>query len=113
MTPTSANVSAYIGICKEQARLALLRKCGGDMLGAVSLDEAREGLNRAAALSLETGAQTSHSAAECASEWVEALGDGRPLDYLRTGFAALDNTLMVTPGNVGSVTEPVDSHFTM
>lgn len=98
-TPTAANVSAYIGVCKDQSRLALLRAAGTALSGAATLEEAREALNDAAAVSLESSRQTSWTAGECVSEWFEALNRQEKPEYLSVGIACLDNTLRTVAGN--------------
>ena len=98
-TPTAANVSVYIEICKEQSRLCQMRKCGWDMQSAPTLSLAREALDRAAEISLDSGQNRSWSAGECAMEWFEALNRGEKPRYLQTGIDPLDSTLRTTAGD--------------
>ena len=99
LTPTSANVSAYIGICREQSRLALLRQCGTEMAGAATLDDARDALDRAAGVSLEAGKKNNWSAAECVRDWYDALCREEKPEYLSVGIGSLDNTLRTVAGD--------------
>ena len=99
LTPTAANVSAYIAICKEQSRLALLRRCGWEMQSAPTLELAREALDHAAEASLDSGKNRSRTAGECAAEWYDALVRGEKPEYLKTGIAPLDDTLRTVGGD--------------
>lgn len=98
-TPTAANVSAYIDICKQQSRLSLLRECGTALTGAVTLEGAREALDRAAGVSLEANRRTSWTAGECVTDWYEALNRGEKPEYLQIGIGCLDNTLRTVAGD--------------
>lgn len=99
LTPTSANVSAYIAVCKEQSRLRLLRDCGEALTSAATLGDAREALNRAAAISLETGRRTAWTAGECVTEWFDALNRNEKPEYISCGIGPLDKTLRTVAGN--------------
>ena len=99
LTPTAANVSAYIAICKDQSRLALLKQCGAEMAGAAALKDARAALDKAAGVSLDAGKRSSWSAAECVSEWFEALNRSEKPAYLQVGIDCLDNTLRTVAGD--------------
>lgn len=99
LTPTSANVGTYIQLCKEQARLSLLRQCGSDMMAAVSLEDARAALDKAAGISLDSARRTSWTAGELVQDWWEALNREEKPEYLSTGLGFLDATLRTVPGN--------------
>lgn len=99
LTPSAANVSAYIGICKEQARLSLLRSCGAEMSQCASLDDARAALDKAAGISLDAGKRSSWSAGDCVREWFDALNADKKPVYLECGIGCLDNTLRTVAGN--------------
>ena len=98
LTPTSANVSAYIAICKEQSRLSLLRRFGREIAGAVSLAGVREALDRAAEISLDEGRRSSWSAGECFDEWYDAFCQEKKPEYLSVGVESLDSALRTVPG---------------
>ena len=98
-TPTAANVRAYIKICKDQSRLRLLQQIGMDMTSAVTLDEARESLARAAEISLDTNKQTTFSGMELAAEWISSVNEGKKTEYIETGVGCLDSLICTVPGN--------------
>lgn len=99
LTPTSANLSAWIAVCKEQSRLRLLRDCGEQLRGAATLADARESVAAAAEISLETGRRTGYTAAECVTEWFDAINRDEKPEYIDTGIECLNTSLMITPGN--------------
>ena len=99
-TPTSANVQAYIKACKEQSRLRLLREAGGALAASVTLAEAREQLQKAAAVSLETAEQTSITAMELAADWINAINAQRKPEFITCGIACLDNAIPTVRGNM-------------
>lgn len=98
-TPTSANVAAYIRICKEQSRLRLLRDIGADLAQALTLDEARELIQKAAAVSLETARRDRASAMELAADWINAINAKEKPAFITTGIGCLDQTIHTVPGN--------------
>lgn len=98
-TPTTANLRAYIRLCREQSRLQLLRRAGAELAGAVTLEEARDCLARAAGVSLDTGKQTSYSGMELAAEWINEINAGAKPEYVTTGIGALDSTVRTVRGN--------------
>ena len=98
-TPTSANVGAYIQACKDQSRLRLLRDAGGALAAASTLEEARELMQKAAAISLSTGRKTRTTAREMAANWINRVNSGQKPEYITTGIGCLDTTIFTIPGN--------------
>ena len=98
-TPTAANLSIYIRICKEQSRLRLLRDAGAALAEATTLADARELLQKAAAVSLETGRKTRTTAMEMAAEWINRVNAGEKPEYVTTGIGCLDSVIHTIPGN--------------
>lgn len=98
-TPTSANVAAYIRICKEQSRLRLLRDIGADLAQALTLDEARELIQKAAAASLETGTRDRATAMELAADWINDVNTKEKPEFITTGIGCLDQAIHTVPGN--------------
>ena len=99
MTPTAANVSAYIAACKEQSRLKLLRDIGLELSGAVTLDAARETLGRAAAISMESIPRRRMTAMELAASWINAVNTKEKPEFIQTGIGCLDQIVHTVPGN--------------
>lgn len=98
-TPTSANVTAYIRACKEQSRLRLLRDAGEAMAAATTLEEARELMQKAAGISMDTGRKTRTTAMEMAANWINRVNAGTKPEYITTGIGCLDTTIFTVPGN--------------
>lgn len=96
-TPTAANVEAYITICKQQSRLDRLTALGAELTGAVTLDEARETLQRAQAAAVEQNVK--------AVDMSTALADfyrrhEKEHSYIAMGLKELDERLAVDLGDV-------------
>ena len=98
-TPTAANVREYVRICKEEARLQLMHRAGSSMMTATTLEEARKLLNDAAAVSLESQARSSVSAAQAVMGWYEDYTNGKQPEYIRCGIDCLDNYIHTVAGN--------------
>lgn len=98
-TPTAANLSAYIKLCKEQSRLRLLRDAGARMAEAMTLDDARAAFSKAAEISMNTGRKTRTTAAEMAANWINRVNSGEKPEYILTGIGCLDKEIHTVPGN--------------
>ena len=98
-TPTSANFRAYVRICREQARLRLLRDLGGALGSAETLDEAREILTRAAAVSVEQANRSTVTSMELAAKWISALNEQNKPEYITCGVGCVDSVVRTVPGN--------------
>ena len=97
-TPTAANVTAYIRICKEQSRLTRLASLGSEMASASSLDEAREILQTAQTAAVEQSATVIDMTAAL-SDFYERHQQGEHR-YISVGLPELDERLTVDLGSV-------------
>lgn len=98
LTPTSANLRSYIKVCREQARLRLLQTIGAQLAGAVTLEEAREIMGRAAEISMENGRQQTVSPQELGLMWIEKINAKEKPKSIGTGFGSLDSVIRARPG---------------
>ena len=98
VTPTAANVSAYIRICKEQSRLTRLSSLGMELAGAATLDEAREILQTAQAAAVEQNVAVTEMPAALAA-FYERHQNGEH-KYVGVGIPALDERLTLDLGSV-------------
>ena len=97
-TPTAANVTAYIRICKEQSRLTRLASLGSELSGAATLDEAREILQTAQTAAVEQAATVTDMGAALAGFYERHQQGERT--YIGLGLQELDERLTVDLGNV-------------
>lgn len=97
-TPTAANVTAYIRICKEQSRLTRLASLGSELASASSLDEAREILQTAQTAAVEQSATVIDMTAAL-SDFFERHQQGEHR-YISVGLPELDERLTVDLGSV-------------
>lgn len=97
-TPTAANVTAYIRICKEQSRLTRLASLGSELASASSLDEAREILQTAQTAAVEQSATVTDMTAAL-SDFYERHQQGEHR-YISVGLPELDERLTVDLGSV-------------
>lgn len=98
-TVTSANVAAYVGVCKEQSRLARLTALGMELAGAATLADAREILQRMQAVSVEQDTARIVDMQTALSGFYEQHQAGKH-ESISVGFPALDEKLAVDPGDV-------------
>lgn len=99
VTPTSANVGAYVEICREQSRLNTLTALGTELVGAQTLPAAREILQRAQIASVEQDAARVVGMQDALSSFYEAHQSGRH-DYIGVGLPSLDDRLTLDLGDV-------------
>lgn len=98
-TPTSANFEAYIDATKEQSRLTALQALAGELAGAVTLDDAREILSRAQALTVESEAKRVYSMTQMLTDFY-ANHQNSKKEYINWGIAALDEKIYADKGDV-------------
>ena len=98
-TPTAANVTAYIDVCKEQSRLTRLAALGAELTGAATLADARETLQKAQAVSVEQDAARIVTMPEALAQFY-ADHQGAEKEYISTGFRAMDERLTLDLGDV-------------
>lgn len=99
VTPTAANVAAYIGVCKEQSRLSRLAALGMELAGAVTLDAARETLQRAQAVAVEQVGGRSVTMQDALTDFYERHQHGAQ-QYISLGLRELDEKLTLSRGDV-------------
>lgn len=97
-TPTSANVGAYIGVCREQSRLTRLTAIGTELAGAATLEDARALLQEAQAAAVENGA-TVTDMNEALAAFFNRHQQGEH-EYIGVGMRELDDRLSVDLGDV-------------
>lgn len=98
-TMTAANVAAYIEICKEQSRLARLTALGTELVGAATLADAREILQRMQGVSVEQDTARIVDMQTALASFYDQHQAGKH-EYISVGFPALDEKLAVDPGDV-------------
>lgn len=97
-TPTTVNFDYYLTACKEQARLAGIRSMAASLLDAATLDEAKDLVDKAHALTVER----SHVRAVTMEEGLQTFFDEHQAgkkEYLDWGIAALNDNLYVDRGD--------------
>ena len=98
-TPTSANVTAYIDVCREQSRLEKLSILGSELLGAATLADARETLQKAQAVAVEQDAARIVNMADALAQFYADHQSGEK-KYIATGINAMDDRLTLDLGDV-------------
>lgn len=98
ITPTAANVDAYIAACKEQSRLTALHDLGIALSGAASVDDAREQVSKAAALTVDARNSQISSAAQLIEGFWRRHEQGKPVEYLDWGIEAINANVCVGKG---------------
>ena len=98
-TPTAANLRAYIRLCKEQARLRTLQSLGAELAGAATLEDARELMQKAAAISLDAGTRDRATAIELAADWINAVNSDVKPEFITSGIGCIDQVVHTVPGN--------------
>lgn len=98
-TPTAANYEAYVRLCREQSRLAELRRLGADLGAAENLGAARELLRRMEAAAAERENIRVLSMGDAMREFYDDHQRGARV-YVDWGIPALNEVLLATPGKV-------------
>ena len=98
-TPTSANVRAYIDVCREQSRLARLTALGAELTGAATLPEARETLQKAQAVAVKQDAVRIVTMPDALAQFYADHQAGEK-KYIATGLRAMDERLTLDLGDV-------------
>ena len=99
LTPTAANVRAYIKACKEQSRLRRLRDLGEELAAAATLDDARTLMQQAAELTLDKTRQPRKTAMEMAADWITKINSQERPDLFVSGIGCIDSILHTVRGN--------------
>ena len=99
-TPTSANVLEYARILKDQAQLRRIQEaCMQIVSVGTDLSRARDILSEAAGLLVEHQADRDRSYGELLNELLDRQMDKTPPDWLDWGIPAMNERLMVGPGD--------------
>lgn len=100
-TPTAANVSGYIAMCRDEARLAALQELGLQLSTANTYDEAQTLAVQAAGLTGDARSGAKHYSVEDLMQafYRRHLGDERP-EYLPWPFEALERQLYIEQGDM-------------
>lgn len=96
VTPTAANVDAYVPIVREQARLAKIRDLGGELLAVRDMDSAQDAIAKLNALQVERPGVQITTMETALSRFMERMGT-KP-EYLPWGFSELNGRLHVSAG---------------
>lgn len=98
-TPTAANVEAYLSICKEQSRLARLSALGTELVGAVTLSDAREILQQMQTVAVEREEAKIVDMPAALTGFYEQH-QKKPHEYIGVGIRKLDEQLTLDLGDV-------------
>lgn len=100
-TPTAANVSGYITMCRDEARLAALQELGLQLSTANTYDEAQTLAVQAAGLTGDARSGAKHYSVEDLMQafYRRHLGDEHPA-YLPWPFEALERQLYIEQGDM-------------
>ena len=97
-TPTAANVGAWLGICRQKARLAAMQAEALAIINTESEAEASEAFERIGATLSDTEDIEDRSAGELIGEYLDRMQDQTKPDYLDWGIEKLNTVLGISPG---------------
>lgn len=98
-TPTAANVSAYIAVCREQSCLARIQSLSLELSSAPTLAEARSVIERMNAASAERNSSVAIDMSTALAHFFEEKQKG-PKKYISFGLEKMDDKLTVDKGDV-------------
>lgn len=98
MTPTAANVEAYLDILRLEARKSAMQAEALAIINATSEEEAAEAYERIGRVFQDTEDIEDISLSEMVASYLDRMQDPTPPDYLRLGFEKLDSALAISPG---------------
>lgn len=99
VTPTAANIDAYISACKEQSRLSSLHGIAMQLTSTVTLDEARELLGKAQDAVVEHNNKRVFSMMNAMEHFYDTHQAGKK-EYIEWGIGAFDDQLSTERGDV-------------
>ena len=102
-TPTAANVSAWLEICRSSARLSAMQADALAILNAEAEQDATAAYERMGAQLQETGRIEVMTLSEMISHYIDRMRDKTPVSYLRWGIDKLDDVLFVSRGQFGVI----------
>ena len=98
MTPTAANISAYLEMLRDEAKLSAMQTEAMSILSAKKVSDAMAGYERMGRLLGETETDDGMTLCEMISAYIDRMNDPKPVDYLRFGIDLLDKSLAISPG---------------
>lgn len=98
MTPTAANVEAYLRILRDEAQLASLQNAAMAILNATTVKDAIQCYERMGEMLGETETDDGMTLSEMIAAYIDRMNDPKPVDYLRLGIEKLDRALAISPG---------------
>ncbi len=98
ITPTAANVGAYIPILQAQSRLARIKALGSQVATADTLDEAAELLDKIRAIQAGGSRLRITTMDQAVVRFLERQEKQTEPEYLRWGFSALNSRLHIGRG---------------
>ena len=98
MTPTAANISAYLEMLRDEAKLSAMQTEAMSILSAKKVSDAMDGYERMGRLLGETETDDGMTLCEMISAYIDRMNDPKPVDYLRFGIDLLDKSLAISPG---------------
>lgn len=100
VTPTAANWTAYADILVEQTRLARLKECAAEIIGAASLDDARAAMSVADKLLCSRRDARIVTFAQGVRDFLERQTAKEPPKYFPWGIRRLDEHLYAEAGDM-------------
>ena len=97
-TPTAANVGAWLGICRQKARLAAMQAEALAIINTEDEAEAAAAFERIGATLSDTEGIEDRSAGELIGEYLDRMQDQTKPDYLDWGIEKLNTVLGISPG---------------
>lgn len=103
MTPTAANVPAWLEICRDAAQLSAMQAAALGIINAKSAAEASEAYDQIGTLMGDLEDVEDVSVTELIGGYLDRMRDTTPPDYLRWGIPQLDDVLNAAPGQFGVI----------
>lgn len=102
-TPTSANISAWLEICRSSARLDAMKAEALAIINAESESEAVEAYERMGTQLQDAGRIERMTLGQLIEQYLDRMQDKTPVSYLNWGFEKLDRALYVSAGQFGVI----------
>ena len=103
MTPTAANATAWIGICRDAAKLTAMQAEAMAIINARTADEAAEACERMNGALSGMEDVEDLSITELIGSYIDRMNDKTPARYLSWGIDRLNDVLWVSPGQFGVI----------
>ena len=102
-TPTARNLSAWLSICSDSARLTAMQAEAMAIVSADRADTAAAAWERMGGLLQENDQGEDLSLTDLIGDYCDRMNDKRPVRYLNWGIQALDKELYVSGGQFGVI----------